>query len=93
MRSREYVGDFDAADPLISPMFGDLAGLPPTLIQMGTADLLWPDCRKFYKNCLDAGVDVRYEEVPGAFHDFMMLSVLPEARRALKSQAAFLKTN
>ena len=91
--ARDYVGDADPADPLISPMFGELAGLPPTLIQMGTADLLWPDCRKFYKNCLDAGVDVRYEEVPGAFHDFMMLSVLPEARRALKSQAAFLKTN
>ena len=71
-------------------MFGDLRGLPPTLIQMGTADLLWADCRKFYQKCLDAGVDVVYEEQPGAFHDFMMLSVLPEARRALRSQAAFL---
>ena len=72
-------------------LFGDLAGRSPTLIQMSTADLLWPDCRKFHNKCLNAGVDVRYEEVAGAFHDFMMLSVLPEARRALKSQAAFLK--
>ena len=57
---------------------------------MGTADLLLADCRRFYKKCLEAGVDVRYEEVAGAFHDFMMLSVLPEARQALRSQAAFL---
>ncbi|CAN5411038.1 alpha/beta hydrolase [soil metagenome] len=88
--AHDYVGDADPADPLISPMFGDLAGLPPTLIQMGTADLLIADCRKFYQKCKDAGVDVQYEEVPGAFHDFMMLSVLPEAKRALRSQVKFL---
>ena len=88
--ARDYVGDADPADPLISPMFGDLAGLPPMLIQMGTADLLLADCRKFYQKCLDAGVDVRYEEYPDCFHDFMMLSVLPEARRALRSQTEFL---
>ena len=87
-----YVGDADAMDPLISPMFGDLAVLPPTLIQMGTSDLLLADCRKFHQKCLDAGVNVRYEEFPDAFHDFMMLSILPEARRALRSQASFLAT-
>ena len=85
-----YLGDADPRDPLVSPMFGDLTGLPPTLIQMGTADLLLADCRKFYQKCLDAGVDVRYEEVPEVFHDFMMLSFLPEAKRALRSQAEFL---
>lgn len=88
--ARDYAGDADPADPLISPMYGDLTGLPPTLIQMGTADLLLADCRKFYQKCRDAKVDVSYEEVPGAFHDFMMLSILPEAKRALRSQAAFL---
>ena len=87
----DYVGDADPKDPLISPMFGDLAGLPPILIQMGTADLLLADCRKFCQKCLGAGVDVKYEEVPDAFHDFMMLSVLPEAREALRSQAEFLR--
>jgi epsilon-lactone hydrolase len=88
--AREYISDADPRDPLISPTFGDLAGLPPTLIQMGMADLLLWDCRKFYQKCLDAGVDVLYEEVPDAFHDFMMLSFLPEAKRALRSQAEFL---
>ena len=88
--ARIYIGDADPTDPMISPMFGDLTGLLPVLIQMGTADLLLWDCRKFYQKCLAAGVDVTYEEVPSAFHDFMMLSFLPEAKRALKSQAAFL---
>lgn len=85
-----YLAGADPKDPLISPMFGDLANLPPTLIQMGTADLLLADCRKFYRKCLDAGVDVRYEEYPDAFHDFMMLSILPEARKALRSQGEFV---
>ena len=85
-----YVGDADPTDRLISPMFGHLDGLPPTLIQMGTADLLLADCRKFYRKCREAGVDVSYEEFPDCFHDFMMLSFLPEAKTALRSQTNFL---
>lgn len=88
--AREYAGEHDPKDPLISPMFGELAGLPPLLIQIGTADLLLWDCRKFYLKCLDAGADVTYEEYPSAFHDFMMLGFLPEAKKAVRSQVAFL---
>jgi acetyl esterase/lipase len=57
---------------------------------MGTADLLLADCRKFQQKCCDEGVDVKYEETPGAFHDFMMLPFLPEAKIAIKSQVEFL---
>ncbi len=88
--AKDYIGGDDPTDPFISPMFGDLSGLPPTLIQMGTADLLLADCRKFDQKCRDAGVDVVYEEFPDAFHDFMMLSILPEARQAIRSQVEFL---
>lgn len=91
--AKDYVGSHDIRDPLISPMYGDLSGLPPILIQMGTADLLLADCRLFYRKCLEAGVSVRYEEFPDAFHDFMMLSVLPEAKRSLASQAEFLTSD
>lgn len=88
--ARCYAGDANLSDPQLSPMFGDLSVLPPTLIQMGTADLLLPDARKFHQKCIAAGVDVKYEEYADAFHDFMMLSILPEAKRALRSQADFL---
>lgn len=87
-----YVGDYESADPVISPMFSDLTGLPPTLIQMGTADLLLADARKFHEKCRDAEIDVRYEEYLDCFHDFMMLGFLPEAKRALRSQTSFLTT-
>ncbi|CAN5212331.1 alpha/beta hydrolase [soil metagenome] len=89
--AREYVGDHDLKNPLISPMFGELENLPPMLIQIGTADLLLWDCRKFFLKCLDAGIEIKYEEYPSAFHDFMMLGFLPEAKKALKSQVEFIK--
>ena len=88
--AREYAINDNLQTPLISPMFADITGLPPTLIQMGTADLLLWDCRKFYLKCLDAKIDVQYEEYPDSFHDFMMLGFLPEAQKALKSQKEFL---
>jgi acetyl esterase/lipase len=88
--TREYADGHDPMDPLISPMFGDVAGLPQTLIQIGTSDLLLWDARKFHQKCLDAGVDSTYEEYPQGFHDFMMLGFLPESKKALRSQADFL---
>ena len=88
--ARIYAGEAELTDPSLSPMFGDLSVLPRTLIQMGTADLLLWDCRKFHEKCMGAGVDVLYEEFPGAFHDFMMLGFMPEAKQALRSQTEFL---
>lgn len=88
--ARAYLPDGDLTEPEISPIFGRLEGLPPVLIQMGTADLLLADCRKLVQKCRDDGVDVKYEETPGAFHDFMMLPFLPEAQRAMRSQVEFL---
>lgn len=88
--ARAYQPEGDLTDPEISPIFGSLEGLPPVLIQMGTADLLLADCRKLQQKCRDEGVDVKYEETPGAFHDFMMLPFLPEAQKAIRSQVEFL---
>ena len=88
--AKVYVGTEDARNPLISPLFGDVAGFPPTLMQCGTADLLVWENRKFYQKCLDAGVAAKYEEYPNLFHDFMMVAFLPEARKARQSQIEFL---
>ncbi|HEY0459151.1 MAG TPA: alpha/beta hydrolase [Pyrinomonadaceae bacterium] len=85
-----YVGNEDAKNPLISPLFGDAGNLPPTLLQCGTADLLIFENRAFYQKCLQAGARVKYEEYDGLFHDFMMVALLPEARAARKSQVEFL---
>lgn len=85
-----YGAGHDLRNPEISPMFRSMEGLPPVLIQMGTADLLLWDARKFYLKCLDEGVDVTYQETPGVFHDFMMLPFLPEAKKAIDAQVKFL---
>lgn len=85
-----YGDGHNLRDPMISPIYGDLSGLPPILIHMGTADLLLADCRKFAEKCRPAGVDCDYQEFRDTFHDFMMLPFLPEAKNARKAQAKFL---
>ena len=87
-----YVGDHDWRDPLISPIFGDAAGLPPSLAFVGSTEILVPDLRIWCERCRQAGVDVTYMEEPGGFHDFALASPrLPEARRAQEQQAAFIR--
>ena len=86
-----YAGNENPRHPLISPIYGDVSILPPMLIQIGTADMLLWDNRKFYLKCLEAGIEVKYEEYENTFHDFMLVGFLPEAKRARKTQVEFLK--
>lgn len=86
---RLYAGDRAADDPLVSPIYGSLAGLPPTTVLVGTHDLLLPDARRFRDLALAAGVDLDYQEYPGMVHEWT-LAPLPEARRARARIAAAL---
>lgn len=88
--ANSYVGSNNPKNPLISPLYGDVGVLPPTLVQIGTSDIFLWENRLFQRKCLDAGINVQYEEYPNAFHDFMMVGFLPEAKKARKSQAQFL---
>jgi epsilon-lactone hydrolase len=88
-----YVGDENSRNPLISPIYGDVSILPPTLIQIGTDDMFLWDNRKFYLKCLEAGITIQYEEYEKTFHDFMLVGFLPEAKKARKSQIEFLQKN
>ena len=85
-----YVGSDNRKNPLISPLYGDVSLLPPTLIQIGTSDIFLWENRELHRKCLDTSVIVQYEEYPNTFHDFMMVGFLPEAKKARKSQAEFL---
>lgn len=87
-----YRGTENAENPLISPLFADVKNFPPTLMQCGTADLLVWENRRLYQKLKAAGVDARYEEYPKLFHDFMMIGFLPEAQKARRSQAEFLRS-
>ena len=85
-----YVGDHPTSHPLISPLFGDLAGLPPLLIQVGDHEVLLNDSVDFAARAQDAGVTVQLEVWDEAFHVFQSIPTLPEAAEALSSMAGFL---
>jgi len=86
----QYARANDPSNPLISPVFGNVQGLPPTLIQIGTSEIFLWDNRKFYLKLLEAQVPVQYEEYPELFHVFVIFNYLPEAKKAFQSQVGFL---
>jgi acetyl esterase/lipase len=86
-----YLGGADPRNPLASPLYGDLRGFPPLLIQVGDNEILLDDARRLADRAREAGVDVTLHEWPGLFHVFPIFpSLIPEARAADKETAAFI---
>ena len=84
-----YAGNTDRKDPVLSPLFADLHGMPPTLLITSTRDLLLSDTSMFHLALLDAGVDSQllvFEALP---HAFWYHFQLPETREALDLMAKF----
>jgi len=88
--ARSYAGDTDLADPLVSPLFADLAGLPPLCVDVGTAELLADDGRRLAAAAGRAGVEVVLTEAEGLPHVWHVLAITPEARAATDRVGAFL---
>ncbi len=86
-----YAQGADLRSPLISPLYGDLRGLPPALIHVGTREMLLSDSRRMAQALQKAGVDCMLKEWEGLFHVFHSAVYLPEARRANEEIAAFIK--
>jgi epsilon-lactone hydrolase len=84
-----YAPSEDRAQPAISPLYADLAGLPPLLIQSGTDDLLHPDAHRLAARARDAGVDVTYTRWPHMWHDFVLQPDLVAAANNALTQAAW----
>lgn len=83
--ARMYLAGGDARDPLASPLYADLHGLPPLLIQVGTAEMLLDDSRRFAKRARAAGSAVLLEEWPGMVHVWHFTHrVEPRARQAIE---------
>lgn len=88
-----YRGTIPAKDPRISPVFADLKGLPPTLVQCGSEEILLDDALLFKKLAGESGVDVRCKVFPDMWHNFQMFSnVLHTASDALDEIAQFIRT-
>jgi len=93
LRVPDYVGGADAANPQISPVFGDLSGLPPLLIQASSHEILLSDALRLARKAAIDGVPVTLEVTPGVPHVFQgFAAVLDEGNAALDRASTFLKT-
>jgi monoterpene epsilon-lactone hydrolase len=93
LRVRDYVADGDASDPRISPIFGDLRGLPPLLIQVGSNEILLSDAVRLAGRAAQDDVPVTLDVTPGVPHVFQGFAALvDEASAALDRAATFLRT-
>lgn len=83
-RIPDYVTGHDAASPLISPVFADLSGLPPLIIQAGTHEVLLDDAVRLAARAAEADVAVTLDITPGVPHVFQAYhAILDEAVTAL----------
>ena len=87
----DYLAGADPETPLASPLFAQLAGLPPLLVQVGTADLLLSDSERLAAAAAEAGVDVTLEIGEGLPHVYQLMLGTPEAAEATERIGKFLR--
>ncbi len=84
-----YAGGQELKNPLVSPLFGDFEGFPPTYIQVGENEILLSDSERLHQAFVDANVSVRMDMYPGMWHVFQM-SPVKAARAAMDKNAEFI---
>lgn len=84
-----YAPGEDLKNPLISPLFGDFTGFPPTYIQVGENEILLSDSVRLHQAFVDANVSVKIDVYPGMWHVFQM-SPVKAAREAMDKNAEFI---
>ena len=90
--SKYYVGDNDPRHPYISPLYGDLRGLPPLLMFVGTEEGGLDDSVRFAEKAQAAGVDVKLIVGQGQVHCYPLLpDFIPECKAAMAEISAFLR--
>jgi epsilon-lactone hydrolase len=87
--NKSYVAQNDARDPLISPVFGNLHGLPPLLVHAGEDEILRQDAVRIASLAKSVDVDVRLEIYPRMWHVWQLYLTLPQAMQSLDDIALF----
>ena len=86
-----YLGPADPQNPLASPLYGDLRGLPPIRVHVGDDEVLLDDARRYVERAVAAGVDAELDVWMGMPHGFVTaVREFEAARQALKAIGAFL---
>ncbi|MFC1688134.1 alpha/beta hydrolase [Pseudomonadota bacterium] len=81
------------ADPVVSPVFDDLSGLPPILVQVSEAEMLLDDARRYVRKAREAGSPVRLQSWGGMLHVWQLFyPEVPEAREAWERIGEFIQS-
>jgi acetyl esterase/lipase len=89
--ARMYLGGIEPQTPLASPLYADLKGLPPLLVQVGTSELLLSDSTRFVDRAQKAGVNAVLDEWEKMQHVWQFAaSFIPEGRRAIDGIGEFI---
>jgi epsilon-lactone hydrolase len=87
-----YLGAHNPRTPLAAPLYADLSGLPPLLIQVGTAETLLDDSTRLAERARKAGVDVTLEPWEDMIHVWQAFAaILPEGQRAIERIGEFVR--
>jgi monoterpene epsilon-lactone hydrolase len=87
-----YLQGHDPRDPEVSPLFADLAGLPPLLIQTGDAELFFSENQALAERAVAAGIEVVHQIEPGMVHVFQLFaSFAPECGPAIDRIGAHMR--
>jgi acetyl esterase/lipase len=87
-----YLAGVDPSDPYASPLFADLRGLPPLLVQVGSDETLYDDAERLARRAAEAGVSVELEEWVGMFHTWQAYAgELEAADESLAHAGRFLR--
>ena len=87
-----YLADTDPREPLAAPLYGDLAGLPPLLIQVGTAETLMDDSLRLAERARAAGVETELEVADDMLHVWHLFApMLSEGREAIARAGSYIQ--
>lgn len=85
-----YLAGADPFSPVVSPLYADLTGLPPILIQVSTSEMLFDDAQKFFERAKKAGVDATLQTWDATLHEFQIYN-LPESIEAFSKVSEFVE--
>ncbi len=86
----KYLQGADEKNPLVAPIYADLSGLPPMLIQVGKAEILLTQVQKLKNKALEDSIDLTYTEYEDMFHTFIISTPnIPQSKAALEEIVAF----
>jgi len=82
--AKRYLNGADPKNPLVSPLFGDLSGLPPLLVHVGENEVLYDDAFRFTEKARNAGIEIHFRSWKRMVHVFQFLGqLMPEAMESI----------